>query len=367
MCSIETPEQVQRMEELIEIKRKYELKLREMEERCASMRTVSTICNMDFKESRTIGFGCDLERARQTRDVSLRCNLDAEQRVQCDVSIACHLDKRPEQRDATVAVNTIEPVVKKETRSSATHACLDDPEKTRLSRELDELRLQISRPKPSREVACSMDGHMRIMDNLVRNQSSSMEQIQTWSRMSNTETCATRDSSTGMHRSVELLQISKGCQAIDTEQETYTSELIQQKARLEFERNQYMELNNELKLRIHEWEEKYHAERSKFLAVQECSKCGQSGIHRSTSTSSLCASGGMSASVVATTAKTSTRTTHAGCQFGGDRSLACANSAQAHDECSEGGYVNIDLCIRLERNKFRFLVNFFLQLFFLLL
>ena len=108
MCNMESPEQIERMHQLTEIKSLYERKVQEMHERMANMRTVSTICNMDFKESRTIGFGCNLEEIKQTRDVSQKCNLDEEQRVQCDVSIACCIDKKPEQRDAFVWVNTIE-------------------------------------------------------------------------------------------------------------------------------------------------------------------------------------------------------------------------------------------------------------------
>jgi hypothetical protein len=268
MCSIETPEQVARMEELVEMKRRYERKIVEIEERVSSMRHVSTICNMDFKESRTIGMGCNLEEVRQTRDVSLKCNLDEEQRAaKCHVSVNCSL--RPEQRDAYV--NTcVEQKRIVETRTSATHACIEDPQVAHMSRELERLRGHVNRPV--REVGCSMDSHVRAMDNLIRHQSSSMEQIRMWSKLSNTETCQTRDSASGTHRSQEMLVTSKGCQASDAVTEAAKDkqlvDLSAHKARLEYERAQFIELNNELKLRISEWEEKFHAERSRALSLE---------------------------------------------------------------------------------------------------
>jgi hypothetical protein len=129
MCTIESTEQVQKMEELLEIQRRYECKLREISEKQASLRHVSTICNLDVKESRTIGLGCDLKEVIQKRDVSMKCNLDQELRVQHDVGIGCCMEKKPEKRDAYVCTNIIQ---HKETRSHSVTACIEDPEKVKI-------------------------------------------------------------------------------------------------------------------------------------------------------------------------------------------------------------------------------------------
>ena len=260
MCNIDSLEQTQKLEEIVELKRKYEFKLTEICERQSSMRHVSTICNLDLKDCRTIGLGCNLEEVREMRDVSLKCNLDKELRVQHDVGIVCCMDKKPEKRDAYVCTNIIQ---RKEMRSHSVTACIEDPEKVRISRELEELRYRISIPKLTRDVACSMEHRSRLTDNLVRNQSSSMERVRTIARQVNTEAKSTRETSCGSALSYNFMHNSIGCQANDNSFEKVTTELIEQKSKLEYERNQYVELTNELKIKLRELEEKYFEERNR--------------------------------------------------------------------------------------------------------
>lgn len=337
MCSLDSAEHAQKMEELIQVRRKYEHHIEEIHQRVSNMRTVSTVCNLDFKESRTIGLGCNLEEVKTKRDVALKCNLDQEQRVQCDVAIACCMDRKPEQRDAQCFA-----VEHKETRHFATHANLEDPDKLRMNRELEDLRVKISlcSQRPSRrDVSCNVDSRSRQAENLTRNQSSSMEQIRTSSRQVNTDCRSTRETSCGT-TSYEHLHISKSCQVNDNSQEVFTSELIQQKNQLEYERNQYMELNNELKLRIREWEDKYHHEHSRILAMESNADCLKNSPKQSknisTSTSNLC---NITATITTTSNKTSTKTSNADSQFARERSLVLNTDNEqqvlASNNCSD--------------------------------
>ena len=170
-----------------------------------------------------------------------------------------------------------------------------------------------------------------------------MERICTQTRTCNTETRHTRETSCGT-TSYEYLHSSKACQAIDTEQEVYTNDLIQQKAQLEYERNQYMELNNELKMRILEWEEKYHAERCKYLALECSSKQAPATDvkvcqNMSTSTSNLCT---INATITATSAKTSTKTSNLAQQYSSeDSSLVNSQHHGGSSECVEGGHLPV--------------------------
>lgn len=129
-----------------------------------------------------------------------------ERREMRDVNIECKLERKPEQHDASIYVNLIEPPPVKQMRDCWTHVQMEDSEKIEMHRQIIELR----RPKCTRDVA------------------SSVEQIRTFSRSVNTEARATRDSSCGptfdWHRYSD-----KSCQAVDFHQQEFTSTLVTQK------------------------------------------------------------------------------------------------------------------------------------------
>lgn len=264
VCNIENAEHRLQIEELNEIKRKYELMVEESIKNKKAYRDVNTMCNLDFKESRDVSLGCNMYPTKEYRDVSLKCNLDEELRQVRDVCIGCQLDKKPEQKDANIYVNTIEPVVIPAKRDFSVSVQMEDYEKLDLIKEIAELR----KPKPSRDVSISFDQRTRFVENLVKNQSSSIEHIKTFSRHVNTEARPVRDSSCGP--TFDWMRYSdKGCQASDQSQQEFTQMLVTQKEQIEFERNSLINANNQLRTRMREIEEQLNIERKRTYEINQ--------------------------------------------------------------------------------------------------
>ena len=266
-CALGVAEQQEKMQELIEIRSKYELMVEESRKQIKSYRDVSLLCNLDFKEHRTVALGCNIEPCK--RDVSMRCNLDEEFRSFRDVNIGCQLDVRPEQKDASIFVNTYEPVIVhkqivKEKRDFCANVLFEDMEKVQMAKELVALRL----PKPTRDVAICVDSRSRFLQDLVRNQSSSMESVKTFSRTVNTETRNTRDSSVGSSCSYDASRAHKGVQITDLTQTETTTRLMEQNEKVEIERNKLIELNNELRQRLKEIEDRLIIEKQRSANLE---------------------------------------------------------------------------------------------------
>ncbi len=93
-CSIGDAEVERQMLELLDIKLKYEQVIEEKLRNVKSYRDVAMVCNLDFKERRSVALGCNLVEAKQVRDVSMRCNMDEEFKSFRDVCIGCSIDNR---------------------------------------------------------------------------------------------------------------------------------------------------------------------------------------------------------------------------------------------------------------------------------
>jgi hypothetical protein len=261
------------MNELVEMRRKYEELVQMSLQKIKAYRDVATVCNLDYKEHRTVSLGCNIEILKPTRDVSLKCNLDSELKQIRDVCIGCHLDQKPIQKDACIFVDTYEPVLiekKVVKKDFSTYVQMEDCEKTQMARELANFKMVV--PKMTRDVAISVDHRSRLMDNLLRNQSSSCESVKTFSRQVNTENKMTRDTSAGTSFNYDYLNSHKACQITDNSHVEKTNQLVQQKEIIECERNKLMETNNELKVKLKEVEEQLINERKR---VTSCSTTTQ--------------------------------------------------------------------------------------------
>ena len=129
----------------------------------------------------------------------------------------------------------------------------------------------------TRDVAIAVDVRSRLMQDLVRNQSSSMESIKTFSRTVNTESRQTRDSSAGSSHSHEAHFLHKGSQITDLAQEEANKSLTSQKALIESEKIELLNSNLELKSRLQQIEQDLRTERQKVehfqkLTTQQSSK-----------------------------------------------------------------------------------------------
>ena len=154
----------------------------------------------------------------------------------------------------------------------------------------------------TRDVAICVDVRSRLMQDLVRNQSSSMESVKTFSRTVNTDSKQTRDSATGSSFTHGSNVSHIGCQITDTAENESQKELVQQKTQIESERNELFMSNRVLKTRLEQIEEDLRAEKIKVenfekIAMHQSQKqyksqsCGPAITHVttsiSTSTSSL--------------------------------------------------------------------------------
>ena len=165
-----------------------------------------------------------LLKTQECRDVAQKCNLDEEFRSVRDVQICCQLDRK-EQKDVCIYVNTEPPPPPpKQLRDCWTYVHMEDAEKIDLQRKIVEL----TTPKCTRDVSVSFDQRTRFVDNMVKNQSSSIEQIRTFSRQCNTESRVTRDSSCGPAFDWNRYS-DKGCQVTDYCQQEATTSLMTQK------------------------------------------------------------------------------------------------------------------------------------------
>lgn len=261
------------MNELVEMRRKYEELVQMSLQKIKAYRDVATVCNLDYKEHRTVSLGCNIEIVKPTRDVSLKCNLDSEFKQIRDVCIGCHLDQKPIQKDACIFVDTYEPVLiekKVVKKDFSTYVQMEDYEKTQMARELANFKMVV--PKVTRDVAISVDHRSRLMDDLLRNQSSSCESVKTYSRQVNTENKLTKDTSAGTSFNYDFLHSHKACQITDNSQLEKTNQLVQQKEIVESERNKLIETNNELKIKLKEVEEQLINEKKR---VTSCSTTTQ--------------------------------------------------------------------------------------------
>ncbi|CAF0716070.1 unnamed protein product [Brachionus calyciflorus] len=260
-CNIEDSELKLKIDELNLIKQKYELMVEENLKNVKSYRDVNTLCRLDFKESRDVSLGCNLYPVKEYRDVSLKCNLDEEFKKKVrDVCIDVKMDVKPEQKDANIYVNTIDP--KPICHDFSTNVSFEDQEKINLIREIQLLKT----PKPKRDVYVSVDHKTRLMEDLIRNNNSSTEEIRTSNKQINTDLKQTRDSSTVMN--VDMKLIEKSCQASDSSMEIQHSELVHQKEMIEIERNKLIGLNSELRAQLKEMEEKLSIERKKLDVIE---------------------------------------------------------------------------------------------------
>ena len=121
----------------------------------------------------------------------------------------------------------------------------------------------------TRDVAVAVDVRSRLMQDLVRNQSSSMESVKTMSRTVNTETRQTRDSSAGASSTHESNYAHKASQINDTAQDENTKVLISQKALVETEKRELLSSNLELKNRLLKIEQDLLAERQTVEHLQK--------------------------------------------------------------------------------------------------
>jgi len=259
MCTLGLAEQQEQMAELLEIKRKYEIEVQERVKQIKSYRDVAIVCNLDFKEQRSVSLGCNLEPVKQMRDVSLKCNLDEEFKKLRDVCIGCHLDVK-EQKDACFNVNTIEPPAKpvvKEKRDFSMYVLLEDTEKTQMARELAVFKI----PKATRDMAISADNKTRLMDNLLRNQSSCMDEIKTFNRQVNTESVKTRESSCDTS--------ALDFEFIKKETLEMNNKLIAQKEEIEQEKVSLANVNNELRSKLKTLEDQLYAEKTTVITLNE--------------------------------------------------------------------------------------------------
>ena len=193
MCTMANVEQQEQMLELVEVKRKYEQMVEEKLRQVKSYRDVAIVCHMDTKEVRSVSLGCNLIESKQTRDVSMRCNLDEEFRSLRDVCIGCNMEAAKELKDVSVMANTLPPP--KQTKEFATNVAFEDQHKTSL--ELEVARLKALQNKSTRDVGVFVDQRSRLMEDQLRNQASSMEQIKTFNRQMNTDIKTTKDFSVG--------------------------------------------------------------------------------------------------------------------------------------------------------------------------
>lgn len=251
MCTLGLAEQQEQMSELLEIKKKYELEVAERVKQIKSYRDVAIVCNLDYKEQRNVSLGCNLEPVKQMRDVSLKCNLDEEFKNQLrDVCIGCNLDVK-EQKDACIYVNTIEPAppptppppkpVVKEKRDFSSFVLMEDLEKTKMAQEL--ANYKSTKPVVTKDAGCSVDHRTRLMDDLLRNQSSSMETIKCTHKQMNTETLHTRDIS---------------CEAININ--AYE---------IENEKNKLIKINSELKEKLKCLQDELNGEKKTISSLNE--------------------------------------------------------------------------------------------------
>jgi flagellar biosynthesis/type III secretory pathway chaperone len=267
-CTLGYAEQETQIRELIAVKKKYEEIIEESLKPPPPkpLRDVGVLCDLNQKEYRSISLECNLEEHKQMRQVGLMCKLDDEV-TKCDVNISC----KPEQHDAWIYVNTIEPIVveierRVERRDFSTVVHIEDQEKVRMAQEL--AMLKMVPPKVTRDVAVSFDQRTRLMDDFVRNRSSSMEQLKTYSRQVNTEARHVRDMCVSTSKSRDDLYISdKSCQIqlLDIV-ELEASRL--QKEQIERERNKLITMNSDLREQLTHLESQLTVEKRRFTEME---------------------------------------------------------------------------------------------------
>lgn len=192
MCNIGDLEFEKQMLGFMDIKTKYEAMIQEKLSQVKSYRDVAMAVNLDAKDKRSVALGCNLIETKQTRDVSMKCDLDKELRSFREVAIACNLYDK-DKKDAASMINTIPPPPSK--KDFSTNVVFEDQEKIELSTEL--ARLKHSLIKSTRDVGVFVDQRARLMEDQMRNRSSSMENVKTQSRQINTESKTTKDFSVG--------------------------------------------------------------------------------------------------------------------------------------------------------------------------
>ena len=178
-CSLGDDEQQRIVDELLAVRVKFEEHVRSEEARrierlrqAAARRDAATACNL-MPEQRSVALACRLD-LKETRDVSIRCCLQQEQKDFCS------------------------------------HVCFEDEA---MVRELDELRAARAIHKVTRDVAVLVDERTRISDDLLRHRSSSMESVQ----RAATQTTTTTTTSVGVGSSTGELRF--GCNQMQMESE----------------------------------------------------------------------------------------------------------------------------------------------------
>ena len=214
-------------------------------------RDVKIGVNLDVKELRHVSTGCnlDIKPKVETRDFALKVNFDEKQSR--DMSVGVHIQK--ETRDASIFVNTIEPVKQPEkplqkhawldtnslhlykdssvgpdlhhlplkyerstdtatlvfkrdaesstvaekkvfTRDFSTNVNIDDQEKLEMAREIVKLKMVV--PKSTRDIGISIDGWTRLQSNQSCNTGTTMEIPKLISKHQNTDILFRRESFT---------------------------------------------------------------------------------------------------------------------------------------------------------------------------
>ncbi len=238
-CNIGDVDIEKQMLELLDIKLKYEQLIEEKLKNVKSYRDVAMVCNLDFKERRSVALGCNLVEPKQMRDVSMRCNMDEEFRSFRDVCIECNIDNKV-KKDAAIMVNTFPAAA--QVKDFGANVQFEDEGKLQMAIELSMLKK--AQVKVTRDVGVFVDQRSRLLEDQMRHQSSGVESPKTFSnRQQNTDVKATKDFSVGT---------TFGDETHEFELKTYKKQLVEE----EKSKNEMTALNAELnnKLRLLEEE-----------------------------------------------------------------------------------------------------------------
>lgn len=245
-CNIEDNETKIQLEELNLIKKKYEDIVQENLNNIKSYRDVNILCRLDEKDYRDVSLGCNMLQNKNYRDVSLKCDIDKELKRFRDVSIGVQLDSKPEQKDANIYVNITEKIPQPILKDSFSMTEFEDTEKLKLIEELKELK----KPVIKKNAYVSVDFDSRLLNNMIKNNYSSMEDIKTSNKQINTDKELTKESFT--QNDYEHSNIS--CQKCISNFKCENQELEIQK--IEFERNKLKILNENLRSQLIQMEAK---------------------------------------------------------------------------------------------------------------
>ena len=138
---------------------------------------------------------------------------------------------------------------------------MEDLEKTQMAREIAAFKVVV--PKVTKDVAISVDHKTRLMDDLLRNQSSSMETVKTFNRQINTETIKTKESS------CDTSAFDTNYEFVKKETLELNNRLIAQKGEIEQEKFKLVEINNELRFKLKTLEEELFSEKTTITSLEE--------------------------------------------------------------------------------------------------